>query len=106
MLDRSDNTHCRGGGGSIVTRFGKILEIFGKFVMVYLAFGLILSLLRQSLNTIGQIFINISGQILNTSSGHTGWKYHCTAINKFLPLIFSFLSTVMCLKFEQPIKML
>ena len=55
MLDRSDNTHCRGGGGSSVTRFGKILEIFGKFVMVYLAFGLILSLLRQSLNTIGQI---------------------------------------------------
>ena len=39
---------------------------FGKILMVYLVFGKILILLWQKRFTIGQVFIVVNGQTLNT----------------------------------------
>ena len=44
---------------------GKNLKVSGHFLKVYLVIPEILSLLGQSLHAIGQIFIVVTGQILN-----------------------------------------
>ena len=65
----------------IVTRFGEILplghniNILGNFLRVYLVFGILLKLIWQILNAIGQIFIDVNGQKLKKNL--TIWS-HCT----------------------------
>ena len=47
--------------------FGKILQLFGIILRVYLVFGKILNLLWQILCAFEQMFIIISGQILKNN---------------------------------------
>ena len=44
--------------------FGKSLPIFGKFLTVYFLFGKMLSLLWQTCDIIGEIFVAANGQML------------------------------------------
>ena len=50
-----------------VTRFGERLQVLGKFLMVYLLFGKMLSLLLQICDIIGLIFSVANGQILKNN---------------------------------------
>ena len=58
---------------SSVTRFdknsplGKSLEVFGKFLTVYFLFGKMLSLLWQTCDIIGQIFVVANSQMLKNN---------------------------------------
>ena len=55
-------------------RLGKSLQVFGKFLMVYLWFGKMLSLLWQISDIIGLIFFVVNGQVLKNNV--TIWS-HC-----------------------------
>ena len=46
---------------------GKILQVFGSFLTVYLLFGKILSIIWQICEIIGLIFIAANGQILKNN---------------------------------------
>ena len=59
---------------SSVARFGKSLQVFGKFLTVYLLIGKMLSLLYQICDIIGLIFFVANGQILKNNL--TIWS-HC-----------------------------
>ena len=63
-----------------MTRFGKIspfwqnLQSLGQFLKVYLLFGKILDKLWQIKNVIGQVFIDVNGQMLKNKLAN--WS-HC-----------------------------
>ena len=54
--------------------FGKSLQVFGKFLIVYFLFVKMLSLLWQTCYIIGLIFIVANGQILKNNLTHLS---HC-----------------------------
>ena len=58
-----------------VTRFGKKLQVFGKFLSVYFIFDKMLSLLWQICDILGLIFNFANGQILKNNL--TIWS-HCS----------------------------
>ena len=58
---------------SSVTRFGKGLQVFGEFLMVYFLFGIMLSLLWRICDIMGLIFIVANGQILKNNA--TIWSH-------------------------------
>ena len=56
--------------------FGKSLQVFSKFMTVYFLFGKMMSLLWQTCDIIGLIFIVANGQILKKNL--TNWS-HCSS---------------------------
>ena len=50
-----------------ISPFGKIFKVLDNFLRVYLLFGKILDRLWQMLHAIGQVFIDINGQMLKNN---------------------------------------
>ena len=60
-------------------QFGKSLQVFSKFMTVYFLFGKMMSLLWQTCDIIGLIFIVANGQILKKNL--TNWS-HCSSSSR------------------------
>ena len=78
--------------------FGKIVNVFGNFLMVYFLFGNYLDLLWQILDAIGQISFEVNGQIWENAhlvtllgSNKVSLSTGCYNKGKISPLISFFL---------------
>ena len=74
-----------------VTRFCEIspfwpnLQSLGQFFRIYLLLGKILDRFRQMLNALGQVFIDVNGQILKNNLAI--WSHCCGAVPWYAPRV-------------------
>ena len=76
--------------------FGKIFKVLGNFSRIHLLFGKILNLLWQILCAIGQVFIEVNGQMLNNNPAiWSHWRHveMTSILNYFFKDLSSTLAT-------------